>query len=439
MASIQQSRFALLALGLGTSLPAADSAVNVALPAIADALLTDPLAIRWTVIVYVLTYASLMMVLGAWGDRQGYWRVFRFGLWLGVLAYTWCSLAGSYGELLAGRFLQGFSSALLLSVGPALMVQCLGDSHPSRGIAVYGALSALAAASGPLIGGIMIDWLGWSGSFWFRVPVVALAMLCLGIASTRGFGLGPLSGLNTVASSESNKPNHADVNTSVNVVVLRQIFGEHCRGPMARAHALHAWAQSCGFTSMLLIPFFVTKVIGLSPSWLGLMLFAWPFGMVMGNSLGPWLIRQIPLSMCFRVGLILLALGGSGLAAICLGSGTQQDSAWPLAAISWAIGVCLLTQGMGLGLFQMLYTDWVLAQSLASQRGVAGAASLTSRTAGVILTALCWPALIAALLEHVDLTWSMALGLLYLVGSLSLLALLSQIPQQSISMRAHPR
>ncbi|NDH33149.1 MAG: MFS transporter, partial [Betaproteobacteria bacterium] len=59
----------------------------MALPAIADALLSDPLAIRWTVIVYVLTYACLMMLIGAWGDRKGYWRVFRLGLWTGVIAY----------------------------------------------------------------------------------------------------------------------------------------------------------------------------------------------------------------------------------------------------------------------------------------------------------------------------------------------------------------
>ena len=127
MASSSQQRFTVLAIGLGTSLPAADTAVNVALPAIAHALLSEVSAIRWTVIVYVSTYACLMMMLGAWGDRQGYLRVFRFGLWTGVLAYALCSMASSYSELLIGRGLQGLSSALLLSVGPALMVQLWGS------------------------------------------------------------------------------------------------------------------------------------------------------------------------------------------------------------------------------------------------------------------------------------------------------------------------
>ena len=75
MASSSQQRFTVLAIGLGTSLPAADTAVNVALPAIAHALLSEVSAIRWIVIVYVSTYACLMMMLGAWGDRQGYLRV----------------------------------------------------------------------------------------------------------------------------------------------------------------------------------------------------------------------------------------------------------------------------------------------------------------------------------------------------------------------------
>ena len=96
MASSSQQRFTVLAIGLGTSLPAADTAVNVALPAIAHALLSEVSAIRWIVIVYVSTYACLMMMLGAWGDRQGYLRVFRFGLWTGVLAYAFCSAASSY-------------------------------------------------------------------------------------------------------------------------------------------------------------------------------------------------------------------------------------------------------------------------------------------------------------------------------------------------------
>lgn len=439
MATAQQSRFALLALGLGTSLPAADTAVNAALPAIADALLNDPMAIRWIVVIYVLTYASLMMLLGAWGDRQGYWRVFRLGLWIGAFAYAWCALASSYSELLSGRLLQGISSALLLSVGPALMVQCLGAAHQSRAIAAYGALSSLAAALGPLVGGMMIEQLGWAGTFWFRLPCAAFAILCLLLASQQAASRSQIPGPAYQARAMLKRQSAAGLENAANFVSLMHSLGVHCRGQLLKAHALHAWAQVCGFTSMLLIPFFITNILHQTPTFLGVILFAWPLGMVIGNSLGPRLIRQLPPAMCFRVGLLLLALGGCGLAAICLGFEALHEAFWSIAASSWALSFSLLIQGIGLGLFQMLYTDWVLDASEASQRGLAGAASLTSRTVGIVLTALLWPELIEAVRNQFSWAWSSALGLLYLLGALSLLALLSQIPPQSIRIPAHSR
>ncbi|HAB46967.1 MAG: hypothetical protein EBU15_00645 [Betaproteobacteria bacterium] len=96
--------------------------------------------------------------------------------------------------------------------------------------------------------------------------------------------------------------------------------------------------------------------------------------------------------------------------------------------------VALLIQGLGLGIVQMIYTHWVLEQSAPSERGVAGAASLTSRTLGVIVTAWFWPEMIEFLMRQLAWTWSEVLGLLYLLAAISLLGLLSQMPRQSLRM-----
>lgn len=417
MASSSQQRFTVLAIGLGTSLPAADTAVNVALPAIAHALLSEVSAIRWIVIVYVSTYACLMMMLGAWGDRQGYLRVFRFGLWTGVLAYAFCSAASSYSELLIGRGLQGLSSALLLSVGPALMVQLWGSDQQERAVASYGALSSVAAALGPLIGGVMIYYLGWAGVFWFRLPAALMAMLCLSIAAYLA-----RHDVKQALRTESS-PGFAAFGSSMR---------DQCRAPLLKAHALHAWAQSCGFTSMLLIPFFMMNIMQLTSSMVGMVLFAWPAGMAFGNSLGPRIIRLKGSQHSFRLGLAVLALGGLAMAMLCMQS--EAEHRLDRSMMTACLAIALLLQGIGLGLFQMVYTDWVLGQSAVHERGVAGAASLTSRTLGVVMTAFFWPDLIELIREPFGWSWSSALGLIYLLGALSLMGLLSQIPRQSLRM-----
>ncbi len=431
MASARHRRFALLAIGLGTSLPAADTAVNVALPAIADALLSDPLAIRWTVIVYVLTYACLMMLIGAWGDRKGYWRVFRLGLWTGVIAYGICSLASDYLALLIGRGLQGFSTALLLSVGPALMVLVFaadqqGADQQRRGVAAYGALSSAAAALGPLVGGLMIHALGWAGVFWFRFPAALLALFCLGLAGTETRNHDDLGRNRATFQALARRTGQSAFG------LLAQSFSHQCAATLIRAHALHAWAQCCGFTSMLLIPFLMVHVMHQAAASLGLVLFAWPAGMALGNSLGPGLIRRIGILGGMRVGIGILALGGISLALFCSVSDPQQGPYEGRHAL--ALALALGIQGAGLGLFQMIYTDWVLAQSAASERGVAGAASLTSRTCGVIVAALLWPDLTSQLAQNFNWTWSEALALIYGCCALSLFGLLSQTTRRSLRM-----
>src|SRR5262249_58894723 len=86
--------------------------------------------IRWVVIAYVLTYASLMLVCGRLGDLIGYRPVFQVGLLLASLGLATCALAPTYPLLLIGRALQGIGIALTLSCGPALATAGAGRAQP---------------------------------------------------------------------------------------------------------------------------------------------------------------------------------------------------------------------------------------------------------------------------------------------------------------------
>jgi len=169
----------LAVVGLGASLAAMDLAVNVAFPSITAAFALQTQEIRWLVVCYVLTYASLMLVFGRLGDRIGHRRIFRAGLFLSIAAYALCASAPSYGLLLGARVVQGIATALVLSCAPALATFLFEESRRTRALGAYASLLATAGIVAPIVGGMSIALLGWAGVFWFRVPVAVLAAVLL--------------------------------------------------------------------------------------------------------------------------------------------------------------------------------------------------------------------------------------------------------------------
>src|SRR5262245_65511020 len=111
---------ALAVVLAGALIAPLDSGVNVAFPAITTAFSLDLPEIRWLVMLYVLTYGSLMIVGGRLGDLHGYRRVFGTGLCVVAVSFSACALAPAYDILLAARVGQGLGVALVLGCGPAL-------------------------------------------------------------------------------------------------------------------------------------------------------------------------------------------------------------------------------------------------------------------------------------------------------------------------------
>ncbi len=180
MARSRSAGAGLLVVGLGTLAAPLDTSVNIAFPSITSAFALEVQDIRWVVIAYVLTYSSLMLVFGKLGDLWGYARIFRLGLLVSAVGFVGCGLAPTYGLLLIGRMLQGVGIALVLSCGPALATSLYGESERVRALGAYAAITAVGSALGPLIGGILVEWWGWAAVFWFRAPLVIVALALSG-------------------------------------------------------------------------------------------------------------------------------------------------------------------------------------------------------------------------------------------------------------------
>ncbi|WP_040863029.1 MFS transporter [Nocardia niigatensis] len=151
--------------------------VNVAIPTIRHDLGAPLSRLQWIVDVYTLTLASLLMLSGAAADRFGRKRVFRIGLLTFALGSLLCSIAPSIEVLIGARFVQAVGGSMLNPVAMSIITTTFtGGVERARAVGVWGAVVGISTALGPMVGGALIDSLGWQSVFWINLPIVAVAL-----------------------------------------------------------------------------------------------------------------------------------------------------------------------------------------------------------------------------------------------------------------------
>ena len=165
-------RATLAATILGSSLAFIDgSVVNVALPALARDLGATPTTLPWAINAYLLPLGALSLLGGSLGDHFGRRRLFLIGLVAFTVASILCAAATTFPWLLAGRGLQGLGAALLMPNSLALLGSEFEGEARGRAIGTWAAVGALAGAVGPIVGGWLIDAVGWRIIFFINVPI----------------------------------------------------------------------------------------------------------------------------------------------------------------------------------------------------------------------------------------------------------------------------
>jgi EmrB/QacA subfamily drug resistance transporter len=138
-------------------------------------------SLEWTVSGYTLSFAVLVMTAATLGDRLGRRRVFAVGLAVFGLASAACAVAPGTGVLIAARVVQGAGAATIMPMALALLNGAFPPARRGWAIGIYGSVTALAAVTGPALGGAVTQGLGWRWIFWINVPV-ALAAIPLVLA-----------------------------------------------------------------------------------------------------------------------------------------------------------------------------------------------------------------------------------------------------------------
>ena len=151
--------------------------VNVALPSIQRELGADTTALQWLTAGYALAFGGLLPVAGRLADRWGRRRVFMLGIAMFVLSSAACGFAPTVPVLLGARVLQGASAAVLSPTILALVGDVYTGPQRVRALGLYATVMGVAAASGQLVGGLLIDLSGWRSIFLVNVPIGIAALV----------------------------------------------------------------------------------------------------------------------------------------------------------------------------------------------------------------------------------------------------------------------
>ena len=171
-----RTRWVVVLTGVGSLMAALDTlVVATALTTIRHDLGSTVEQLEWTVNAYNLSFGVLLITGAALGDRAGRRRMYATGLVLFALASAACALAPTAGWLIVARALQGAGAALLMPIGLALLTAAFPPERRGAAIGMFSAITGIAVASGPVIGGAVVRGIDWEWIFWLNVPIGLLA------------------------------------------------------------------------------------------------------------------------------------------------------------------------------------------------------------------------------------------------------------------------
>jgi EmrB/QacA subfamily drug resistance transporter len=153
------------------------SVVNVALSALGTTFKASPSDLQWVINAYLLPLSALLLLGGAAGDRYGHARLLVVGTAMFGAASIGCALAPSLVWLLVGRAVQGVGAALLMPNSLAILGARFSGEARGRAIGIWASVGAMMSALGPVLGGWLIDTVGWRSIFIINLPVAAVAIV----------------------------------------------------------------------------------------------------------------------------------------------------------------------------------------------------------------------------------------------------------------------
>ena len=413
MAASRQ-RGALIAVLLGFFIVMLDATiVNVALADIGTDLDAPMASLQWVVDSYTLVFAAFLLTSGAACDRLGARDVYLLGLLLfGVLSVV-CALAPTGGTLVAARAAQGAGASAVVPGSLALLAVIYTEPDArSRAIGLWGGGGGSAAAVGPVLGGVLVSWIGWRAVFWVNIPIIAVACrLTLrslpAPAARHGRAIDPLGQLLSVlglaaltygmiAGGESGLSNSSAAAICCGAAVLAGlvVVEHHVDDPMlpmplfreARftVSALVGLALNISFFGQLFVlSLFFQRYLGYAPWLAGLALAPQACSAVIASPLGGRSTARIGAPATMLIGLLTGAAGFGSLV------GVTEGTPYPMTALLTFAG------GFGMAFAMPAATSAAVASAPPAYTGLAGGVINAARQTGSVIGVAALGAMIA--------------------------------------------
>ncbi|WNI19438.1 MFS transporter [Actinacidiphila sp. ITFR-21] len=392
----------LTAVCLGTFMLLLDiTIVNVALPDIQSALKSSFSDLQWVVDAYALTLAALLLTAGSLADMYGRRLLYVIGLAVFSVASLLCGVADDTLMLQLSRGLQGVGGAVMFSVSLALLAQAFRGKDRGTAFGVWGAITGLAVAVGPLLGGALTSGLSWRWIFFVNLPigVVAVVITLAKVADSRspqarrpdwlGFVLftAALSSL-VYALIESSRKSFGDsvvIGCLIAAAVLMLVFvlvEARIEHPMFDLSLFHKPTFSGGsvaafgisasvFSLLLYLVLYLQDVLGYSALGTGMRLLVISGGILATSTAAGRLSSRMPVRYLIGPGLLLV---GGGLLWM---RGLDASSHWTHLVPG------MIMAGAGVGLINPPLASTAVGVVQPNQAGMASGISTTFRQVGI--------------------------------------------------------
>lgn len=394
-----------LTVAVGVFMSTLDSSmVNIALPSIMDEFASPLQTTEWVVMIYLLTITSSLLVWGNLSDRIGRGKVYSSGMFIFAVGSLACAYSPSLSWLIASRFLQALGAAMMMSTGPAIIKETFPPEQLGRSLGLIGISVSLGLMTGPSLGGFLIEYFSWRSIFFLTVPIgflfsyLARAVIPMHkkLKITKRFDwLGGVAWAITLlfasfAFSHATSPDWSyqalvlfllAAGVSFFVFYRLETITPH---PLLPLHLFHQKFFSAAifsailsftvlFSVIMLTPFYLDRVIGLSSSRIGLIMMAIPMTVMGVAPLAGWLSDHIGARFLSTFGLLVSSAG------LFLLAGLTPDS----RPVEVAARLALL--GCGQAMFLSPNSASVLRRVKTEFIGASAALLATARNLGMLL------------------------------------------------------
>jgi EmrB/QacA subfamily drug resistance transporter len=390
--------FGLMMVGLDNTI------VSVANPTIGRHFSASLGGLQWVTNAYLLAVATGLITGGKLGDRFGRKRIFLIGTTGFALASLACGLSGSLTQLVAFRVLQGLFGAMLLPQTLAILRATFPAERLAQAVGFWAGASSVAIASGPIIGGLLVEHVSWQAIFFVNLPVAALSVTVgswvirdsKDLTSGRGFdfaGVVLLSGgLFSLIWGFIQAETHGWGSTSVlpflaAAAVLLAGFVVRQRVATSPLIPLNLFSSArfsagvglvgavafCLFGVLFYITLYLQRVHGYSPVGAGVRMLALTAVIGVSAPLGGQIVGRIGPRLPLTSGFILIAGGLAGLSQ--LGPTSSYLAIWP-----W-----FLLMGLAVGMVQTGASQAIVGSAPRDRAGIASGVQTTALQIGAVL------------------------------------------------------